>query len=128
MNSELEGNALDAAVALALGWKHHGAIGTNEPNEDKPWCLSGCNDWWEDPEGHKVCGGCYGIPEKYSTDWALGGPIIERGVNLRYDGGDLRGKWSAKTVNAARDGEVVAFGPTPLIAAMRAFVAARAKP
>lgn len=59
--------------ALALGWKHHGAIGVvighGEPHDeyiaragDKPWCVSGGNDWWQTPEGAMVCGRCESIP------------------------------------------------------------------
>lgn len=58
---------------------------------------------------------------KYSTDWAQGGPIIERegiSLNLWAEFG-----WRA----GARTGKSPASfysGPTPLVAAMRCFVAA----
>jgi hypothetical protein len=55
-----------------------------------------------------------------STDWAFGGPIIEREkINLRYD--DEDGEWVAGwecTVNSG-------WGDTPLIAAMRCYVASK---
>jgi len=56
----------------------------------------------------------------YSTDWAHGGPIIEReGLCLhRYKG---TSQWSA--TYSAQDPEC--YGPTPLIAAMRCYVASK---
>ena len=52
-----------------------------------------------------------------STDWAQGGPIIERErICLIDQGGDY---WQALW------GWKEAFGPTPLIAAMRCFVASK---
>lgn len=62
---------------------------------------------------------------KYSTDWAQGGPIIEReGINLDNYGKNPR--WSAWTPAPDREsGEAQAYGPTPLIAAMRCFVASK---
>ena len=62
---------------------------------------------------------------KYSTDWAQGGPIIEReGVNL--DNYAKNPKWSAWTPAPDREsGEAQAYGPTPLIAAMRCYVASK---
>ena len=51
---------------------------------------------------------------EYSTDWAQGGPIIEReGIAL----GQTADGWEATC-----DGEIYVFGPTLLIAAMRCFV------
>ena len=54
----------------------------------------------------------------FSTDWAQGGPIIEReGINLSSVAGIT---WCA-------DGPVSVgfYGPTPLIAAMRCYVASK---
>ena len=59
-------------------------------------------------------------PHFYSTDWAQGGPIIEReGINLRALSGAL---WEAETWSA-EGGQYLLDGPTPLIAAMRCYVA-----
>jgi hypothetical protein len=53
----------------------------------------------------------------YSTDWAQGGPIIEReGLSITHQ----VGRWAAQT-----DDDLFAYGPTPLIAAMRCFVASK---
>ena len=62
---------------------------------------------------------------KYSTDWAQGGPIIEReGINL--DNYAKNPKWSAWTPAPDREsGEAQAYGPTPLIAAMRCYVVSK---
>ena len=64
-------------------------------------------------------------PHFYSTDWAEGGPIIEReGINLDNYGKNPR--WSAWTPAPDREsGEAQAYGPTPLIAAMRCYVASK---
>ena len=54
----------------------------------------------------------------YSTDWAQGGPIIERErINISDDGGD---GWKA-------DDSIDhwGYGPTPLVAAMRCYVASK---
>ena len=63
-------------------------------------------------------GECEGYPEhSYSTDWAHGGPIIERGrIELEHDGF----QWWAR-IRADEDFS----GPTPLIAAMRCYVASK---
>lgn len=52
-----------------------------------------------------------------STDWAQGGPIIERHITKIEDYGDC---WGAEGVDAPEH-----FGPTPLIAAMRCYVASK---
>jgi hypothetical protein len=62
-------------------------------------------------------------PHFYSTDWAIGGPIIER-EKIRLNCGD--GTWGvAEGVwEAAHPRNIyVSFGPTPLVAAMRCYVA-----
>lgn len=54
-----------------------------------------------------------------STDWAQGGPIIEReGIEIVPDGNNA---WDAAIRGG--DGDDIAHGPTPLIAAMRCYVA-----
>ena len=65
---------------------------------------------------------------KYSTDWSQGGPIIER--EMREFGFDLwsgahvpDGQFAATYCRGAPDSYV--YGPTPLIAAMRCYVASK---
>jgi hypothetical protein len=53
----------------------------------------------------------------YSTEWAQGGPIIEReGLTVTHQ----QAQWMAQT-----DDDLFACGPTPLIAAMRCYVASK---
>lgn len=64
---------------------------------------------------------------KYPTDWAQGGPIIER---EKIDCvADPNGKdvWMGQLYATRLSGEKVirAYGPTPLIAAMRCYVASK---
>lgn len=82
----------------------------------------------------------FGPEMKFSTDWALGGPIIERAgisVALRYGSlppNHVHDVWDAiikpefyKT-GRPKSGikkEVIFSGPTPLIAAMRCYVASK---
>ena len=71
-------------------------------------------DWAVHYAIHGECGGY--SPYEYSTDWAQGGPIIEReGIALYLYGPD---KWNAMTEKEYQ-------GPTPLIAAMRCYVASK---
>jgi hypothetical protein len=71
-----------------------------------------------------TCEGYKGPPEwvarqsNASIDWDQGGPIIERErIGLRDDGGD---GWAADDYIRA-----TMHGPTPLIAAMRCYVASK---
>jgi len=58
---------------------------------------------------------------KYSTDWAQGGPIIEReGICVDLL---LNGQWIAASRKV--EGATMYCGPTPLIAAMRCYVASK---
>ena len=54
-----------------------------------------------------------------STDWSQGGPIIERECIATYTmPGEVGGRWRAE-----RWGSCHQRGPTPLIAAMRCYIA-----
>ena len=88
--SELTGAALDWAVAKCEGVTE---------GKDSAWYYDRRNAY------------------NYSTDWAQGGPIIEREkITLEWTGEDWMGYiW--------HDAEF--FGPTPLIAAMRCYVASK---
>lgn len=112
--ADLEGELLDAAVARANGFGP-GLVG----------------QWLADP------------PPKWSpsTNWAEGGPIIERErINVETApgvGGEppaVEKAWTALAfaVNVPQgqwrvptSGGVWQYGPTPLIAAMRAYVASK---
>lgn len=83
------------------------------------WAVAKCEgiDYMKDDVRFR---GAYA--RKYSTDWAQGGPIIERekigfwAYTLDEEGNENPG-WYAETFAGS-----VATGPTPLLAAMRCYV------
>lgn len=105
---------LDAAVALALGWT---AKEVCDPdgivNDGRPF-INYVND---NGAGH-----CRPDEWSPSTDWSQGGPIIER-ERIEVVPWAVRGMWSA-FINTGPDRKIL-DGPTPLVAAMRAFVASK---
>ena len=93
--SELQGATLDWAVAKCEGF------------------IDDCNTWLHEATVQDVADGHF----KPSTNWEQSGPIIEReGIALYLNGDD---GWTGE------DGWKRATGPTPLVAAMRAFVASK---
>ena len=76
-----------------------------------------------------VCVAVYGYgadykKNRYSTDWAHGGPIIEReGINLFQRKGATAKEGKAWLAYDNKNPEMA--GPTPLIAAMRCYVASK---
>lgn len=65
---------------------------------------------------------------RFDEDWGIGGPIIEREeLGLQRNAPCSRGReWEASpSITAKGAGGKWGYGPTPLIAAMRAFVASR---
>jgi hypothetical protein len=61
----------------------------------------------------------------YSTNWEQGGPIIEReGITITHYGNDWEDAWSARKGDGHWKGKET-YGPTPLIAAMRCYVASK---
>ena len=101
--NELRGAALDWAVAKCEG--------RQEPEVVNNFPVA----WYTWPNTH------------YSTDWAQGGPIIEReGISIRYSEKDARGAWYAVLgPNRFLSPDHEGSGPTPLIAAMRCYVASK---
>lgn len=97
--SELIGPALDWAVAKCEGFVQ---------DDDPAW-----------ERGYE--------PFAFSTDWPQGGPIIEQaGISIVCRPKDARGLWCAVLgPNRFLSPDYEGFGPTPLIAAMRCFVASR---
>lgn len=70
---------------------------------------------------HPECPHSDQTPEPYSTDWSLAGPIIEReGIATGRPSGR---HWAAWDMSLAATDKW--FGPTPLVAAMRCFVASK---
>ena len=97
------------------------------------WAVAKCE--WHREEGDWR--GTYNAA--YSTDWAQGGPLIERETfNLTYDRDwvydpnnidpddepDNGDRWLAEFI-VRGDRCICAYGPTPLIAAMRCYVASK---
>lgn len=99
---DLAGHALDWAVAKCEG---HDA----ELNYDEVVSFK------------LVLGNEYRLVWKPSTNWAQGGVIIEREVCDLYQ----RGEWYARIQLNAVPEYVEAYGDTPLIAAMRCYVASK---
>jgi hypothetical protein len=100
--SELTGAALDWAVAKCLP-DDTLAVYFDEDTGERL-----CHDDWQDNQEFNP-----------STDWAQGGPIIERElINLFHR---VEGAWFADNTRA----DVETHGPTPLIAAMRCYVASK---
>lgn len=119
--SELTGAALDWAVAKAEGMTPHAFV-----ERDYGQCAHRALDRWcgihVSPGGHTVF-----AP---STDWAQGGPRIEReriSVTLCHP----RPSWASVdtwSANTNRNDDIpgrMQYGSTPLIAAMRCFVASK---
>ena len=79
--------------------------------------------WASDYKTHDLCPISGLTPNPYSTDWAQGGQIIEREkIGLR-EPHEVKDRWYARITT-----DVTVFmqpGPTPLIAAMRCFVASK---
>ena len=113
--SELTGTALDLAVVKCEGFRiEHDYQYTEEAK---------LNGWWQ-------CGPyCWQPLCEYSSDWAQGGPIIERECIATYASGACSAApknpdyWVAEILDASE--MITQYGPTPLIAAMRCFVASK---
>ena len=88
------------------------------------WAVAEC-EFVGTPPIKEVSGVLYTVEGDYwspSTDWAHGGPIIEREkMSVEHCNTDTsESPWSACSA-----GGKYHFGPTPLIAAMRCYVASR---
>lgn len=119
--SELEGALLDAAVAKTHGWRF----------EISPSIVSGdiCFATVPDLE-HGDGNGLVGFHP--SISWEHGGPIIEQHWMMitpgdkRHKGAEWHGRMTSASPNYAGSGPGnEAWGSTPLIAAMRAYVASK---
>lgn len=115
--SELIDQDLDWAVSYARGHK-----------PEKDFLLGGKTHlgWWETSAYPRRPNQTRRVP-KYSTDWSQGGPLIEReGINtlVHVTVNGVITEWKA-----GKDWPMSHFpyytGPTPLIAAMRCYVASK---
>ena len=69
---------------------------------------------------------CDLAPVEYSTKWEFGGQIIEREkIELKYLGYTTRLTWGALIFKPSAYERKGAVGSTPLIAAMRCYVASK---
>ncbi len=84
--------------------------------------FEGCEDWDGTLSGVDAVSDMQGGTFNPSTDWAQGGPIIEREKICVST--DAFGAWMAWIYDGL---EMVGIehGPTPLVAAMRCYVASR---
>lgn len=101
--AELTGIALDWAVAKCE--------------------FDGCEDWDGTLSGVDAVSDMQGGTFNPSTDWALGGAIIER-ENISITGTNFPW-WECDTGWYAHIGDHYAHGSTPLEAAMRCYVASK---
>lgn len=110
--SELTGAALDWAVAKCECLRLHKDALLGGVMKDG-WWASG---YYTDPNQWIRLGRL-----RYSTSWAQGGSIIER-ERIPTEWSSLWGCWTARDL---RNAAFSFTGTTPLIAAMRSFVASR---
>ena len=89
--------------------------------------FDGCEDWDGTLSGVDAVSDMQGGTFNPSTDWAQGGTIIEREeISLSRDFYTGRVEWAAWTPAPFRDdAEAFGYGTTPLIAAMRCYVASK---
>lgn len=105
--NEAERETLDYMVAMAEG------LGLGLTKEDRFLEIF----LHQNRKGYGYC---------YSRDWAQAGPIIEREkIELKYLGYDNPPHWGALKFAPSKYERKGATGPTPLIAAMRCYVASK---
>lgn len=121
---ELEGALLDAAVAKAEG-------AAFRVNDGKCWTLLRVSTF----KTLAAAGGTINVPAGFhetlnvfcpSSDWSHGGPIIERFlIDICWQGAIEGSPWAAWVTRDAVLEPAEGRGPTPLIAAMRAYAASK---
>ena len=122
--SELTGHALNWAVAQAEGDKvYRPRLGRPADWDKEAYLKDGSDDRWvvrvQNPKVAHFVDWTYNP----SGDWMQGGPIIEREwIEIcRLNNGEWRGQWYEQaTEKIHRE-----YGDTPLIAAMRCYVASK---
>ena len=122
---ELSGYALGAAVAMALGHTFGPYRAEFRSADDE--CRKHSVMFYNGNEAeHFACMRCQKDQIDYHDSWEHAGPIIER---EKLDTAYLsrQGEWYCYRKNRNVDDTIVnsGFGPTPLIAAMRCFVASK---
>ena len=102
------------------------------------WAVAKCEvlEVWREPDGMYLCdGGEVGFSYRPSTDWAQGGPIIEREeISIEFGRAEFVAPWIAYKLGLPDEDNpqggrplyvLAADGPTPLVAAMRCYVASK---
>lgn len=116
--NELTGHALNWAVAMAEGDKvYRPRLGRPSNWDKEAYLADGSDDRWVVRVENPTL--AYFVDWTYnpSGDWMQGGPIIERErINLWNEGYE----WEASLY-----GEHIVWGETPLVAAMRCYVASK---
>ena len=119
--SELTGHALNWAVAMAEGDKvYRPRLGRPSDWDKEAYLADGSDDRWvvrvQNPKVAHFVDWTYNP----SGDWMQGGPIIEREKLDVFCSGNV---WDASTGD--RHPNVIKSGTTPLVAAMRCYVASK---
>ena len=116
--NELTGAALDWAVAQAEGDKvFRPRLGRPDDWDKEAYLKDGSDDRWVVRVQNPTLAYFVDWPYNPCGSWWQGGPIVERErINLWNEGYD----WEASLF-----GEHIVWGPTPLIAAMRCYVASK---
>ena len=111
---DLSGHALNYAVSKAMGRENPIYRFEPEPGDKDFDPTKDCSDYF-------YILGPRGVPGPFdpSTDWAKGGPIIER-EGISWHCGN-KTNWHAYAYGNSEN----MHGPTPLIAAMRCYVASK---
>lgn len=137
--SELQGAELDCAVAQALGYKaykekrgQYELCVIQAPSDREPWKSTQNSELAKQRytpvsllEAVRIGFFGVGVP-KFTKDWAISGPLIEREKIPLCP--VIGGTWAAEYVCWIGEDDcdtTTVYGPTPLIAACRAFVASR---
>lgn len=89
------------------------------------WAVAKCEGLKPDEDGCLTVAGDYAIePYRPTTNWSQGGPIIEREMIATNPSNDWRlGVWIAYYCGPINSNSM--YGTTPLIAAMRCYLASK---
>lgn len=124
--SELTGHALNWAVAMAEGDKvYRPRLGRPSDWDKEAYLADGSDDRWVVRVENRRVAHFVDWTYNPSGDWMQGGPIIEReGISTVQQG--YASEWVASVYNYNEgDWRLHTTGPTPLIAAMRCYVASK---
>lgn len=127
--NELTGAALDWAVSVAEGDKvFRPRLGRPNDWDKEAYLKDGSDDRWCVRVQNPTL--AYFVDWQYrpSSSWMEGGPIIEREeIGIKRNAPCSAGReWEASpSITAKGAGGKYGYGPTPLIAAMRCFVASK---